>query len=204
MGIVDPYTHALDLLATYAEQSYNNLYLTGPGQITDWTGLFCARMRAHTNYHDAIKTIANKRVRGALDHAMTETIAMQVRAHLGVHRRDLTVASEMTIPQKRVKPDISVWKDGKCIAAIECKVQMGWSRGAVAKDFSAREAKLTAAGVPSENIWHVVASQCNWERDDNANWGRRWLVIGEEYTGAWRKVTLVHDLERMYAQLVTL
>ena len=68
MGIVDPYTHALDLLATYAEQSYNNLYLTGPGQITDWTGLFCSRMRAHTNYHDAIKTIANKRVRGALDH----------------------------------------------------------------------------------------------------------------------------------------
>jgi len=204
MGIVDPYTHALDLLATYAQQSYENLYLAGRGHPNDWTGLFCARMRAHTNYHDAIKVIANKRVRGALDHAMTETLAMQIKALLGVHRPDLRVASEMTIPQKRVKPDISVWKEGKCLAAIECKVQMGWSRGAVAKDFTAREAKLVAAGVPSANIWHVVASQCNWERDTTANWGHRWLVIGEEYTGAWAKVTLVHDLERMYSALVAL
>jgi len=204
MGIVDPYTHALDLLATYAEQSYDNLYLTGPGHPNDWTGLFCSRMRAHTNHHDAIKVIATKRVRAALDHAMTETIAMQVKALLGTHRRDLRVASELTIPQKKVKPDISVWKDDKCVAAIECKVQMGWSRGAVAKDFTAREVKLAAAGVPSGNIWHVVASQCNWERDGHANWGNRWLVIGEEYTGAWRKVTLIHDLERMYDTLVTL
>jgi hypothetical protein len=201
MGIVDPYTHMLDMMAVYVQQSYDNMEASPDN---DWTLLFCERMRAHTNLNDAIKGIANKRVRGSLDHAMTETLAMQMRALLSRKRPDLTVHSEKTIPRKGVKPDISVWKGEDCIAVVECKVQLGWSRGAVAKDFLAREAKLTGAGVPANNIWHVVASQCNWERDGNAKWGDRWRVVGLEYTGHWRPATVIHPLEAMYELLVRL
>ena len=201
MGIVDPYTHMLDIMAVYVQQSYDNMEACPEN---DWTLLFCERMRAHTNLNDAIKGIANKRVRGSLDHAMTETLAMQMRALLARKRPDLTVHSEKTIPLKGVKPDISVWRGEDCLAVVECKVQLGWSRGAVAKDFIAREVKLVGAGVSSANIWHVVASQCNWERDGNTKWGDRWRVVGLEYTGHWKPATVIHPLEPLYDVLVRL
>jgi hypothetical protein len=205
--IIDLYTEELLKLAEAARVSLEGME-TGHVNLlrSEWTKLFVSRMHAHTFYNDQIKGFANKRVRASLDHAMVETIAMQLKAYLRkIGRLDMVVHAEKSIPGSRCRPDVSVWIGERCVAAIECKVQLGWDRDNHEQNFTNREAALTAAGVPVGNVWHVVASQCNWVRGTTPRWGSRWLVVGEEYSGHWKPFgvgcTVIHPIDPMYVEI---
>lgn len=201
--MVDYYTRALDEMHALIDIT-NAEYQTNPPLVTQcgWTHAFVQRMYAHTRLLDHLKVAANKSVRASLDHSMVETLSMLLTSYLrGIGRNDLVVHAERTIPRKRVRPDISVWKGDACVAVVEAKVQMGWSRHNVEQSFIDREAELVAAGVPHANIWHVVASQCNWERKAHASWGSRWRVVAEQHTGAWQAPTILHPIDEIFVDI---
>ena len=202
--IIDLYTEELLTLADAARVSLEGME-TGYVDLlrSEWTALFVSRMHAHTYYNDRMKGLANKRVRASLDHAMVETIAMQLKAYLRkIGRLDMTVHAEKTIPGTGRRPDVSVWIGDRCVAVIECKVQLGWNRDNHEPHFTLRETALANAGVPVGNVWHIVASQCNWERSNNPRWGDRWRVVGEEYSGDWKLVcTVIHPIDPVYVEI---
>jgi hypothetical protein len=200
----DPYTDALlsaadSMHATF--DAYCNVLMSAANN--EWTEAFLRRMVAHDRLNRMAKMFANKRVSGALDDAMVETLAMLLRAHLHVaDRSDLSVEAERTIPKKGLRPDLSVWQSGvpAPVAIIEAKVQMGWGRGNVSETFLRREEDLVAAGVPAGNIWHVVGTQSNWSRDGNPNWGGKWRVVVE---GPWSGKRL-HPIDPIFSAIANL
>jgi hypothetical protein len=205
--INDPYTKALLELSNAAAESLAHAEADPVSVVyNEWTKLFVSRMHAHTRYNDVLKEYANKRVRGSLDHAMVETVAMQLKAYLRkIGRLDMVVHAEKTLPGTGRRPDVSVWINERCVAVIECKVQLGWNRDNHERDFATRELALTSAGVPAGNVWHIVASQCNWSRSNNPRWGDRWRVIGEEYSGHWKPFgvgcTVIHAIDPVYVEI---
>jgi hypothetical protein len=201
----DPFTDALltaaDLLYATVDAYSNGGMSTAQNE---WTEAFLRRMVAYDRLNRAVKIAAHKRVSGDLADAMVETLAMLLRCHLhGAGRTDLSVEAERTIPKKGLRPDVSVWQSGVVgapVAVIEAKVQMGWKRSNVAEGFLEREARLTDAGVPAQNIWHVVGTQSNWSRDAHMNWGSRWRVLVE---GPWHGKRL-HPLDPIFVAIANL
>jgi hypothetical protein len=201
----DPYTEALLTAANTLAATTDAYCDSGVSAAQhEWTEAFLRRMDAHDRLNRAVKMAAHKRVSGDLADAMVETLAMLLRCHLhAAGRTDLSVESERTIPRKGLRPDVSVWQSGVVaapVAVIEAKVQMGWGRSNVAEGFLEREARLTEAGVPAQNIWHVVGTQSNWSRDEHMNWGSRWRVIVE---GPWRGKRL-HPLDPVFVAIANL
>lgn len=167
----------------------------------DATRLILGRLAAYERLDTYIKTRVQKHLRGSLDHVMVETIAFFLRSYLkqnGIPHLD--VHAEKTLRSKR--PDISIWKDGKAIASIEAKVQMGWSRSTVDAGFRKREQELLARGIPLDNQFTVVATQVNWERSNAPEWGNRWHVLTEGGLSSSPKI--VHPIESTFLHISNL
>ena len=203
----DPQTHALLMLAESVKQSHGWLRsgLVQPdAQKNGWTNLLMERIAAQDAVLQAIRTCARKKVSAPLDAAMVDNIALLLTSYLHrAGRHDLIVSAERTIPRKRLRPDVSVWKadnNSVPVAVVECKVQMGWSRTDVEGQFETREKRLVGAGVPAENVWHVVGNQGNWARSrpEDAAWGTKWCVL---HAGPWSKGTHLHPIEHIFESI---
>ena len=167
----------------------------------DATRLILGRLAAYERLDTYIKTRIQKHLRGSLDHAMVETIAFFLRSYLKQNgKTHLDVHAEKTLNSKR--PDISVWKDGKAIASIEAKVQMGWGRSTVDAGFRKREQELLARGIPLDNQFTVVATQVNWERSTAPEWGNRWHVLTEG--GLSEDPRIIHPIENTFLHISNL
>ena len=205
--MIDLYTRGLNDLAahiSFSIQSAADASSRGEIDPTDgWTRLWMERLAAHTAAHIAVKRAARKSVRQSLDHAQVETTAMLLRAYLEARKSPLEVYAERMVG--RMRPDVSVWLDDQPVAAIECKTQMGWSRTRVNENFEAREGVLTGIGFPLDQIWFLVATQCNWEQPPHSQWGKRWRVVSNDPPEHWHKALTIRDgIETIFARISSL
>jgi hypothetical protein len=75
-----------------------------------------------------------------------DSVYLYLKAVLAAHQSAAVVRSEHRIKTsgRPIKPDISVWCGNACVAAIECKTQMGWRRGEWEHDFVTRQSILSS------------------------------------------------------------
>jgi Type I restriction enzyme R protein N terminus (HSDR_N). len=106
----------------------------------------------------------------------TEQLLFFIKVYLKKNNSDLIAISEKQIKPKRgaIRPDISIWKEDKVVAIIECKTQLGWNRHKWESDFNEREKKLHRE-YKNAKAYLVVLTGENWggfEEND---------LLGEKY-----------------------
>jgi len=129
----------------------------------DITKAILLRMKAYYNTQNKIKKFLNKRYLSAGSDFFVEAIAFYLKLIFDKEGVDLAVHSERQIKQRRgtIRPDISVWKNDKIVAIIECKTQLGWNRDRWEQDLKKRETKLRGE-FPNADVFLVVMTSENW------------------------------------------
>jgi len=110
----------------------------------DVTKAIILRMMTHYKTQYKVKHFLNKQLVGAASDIFVETVIYYLKLLFEQRNIDLTICSEIKLKPKTgiIRPDISIWKDDKVIAIIECKTNLGWIRKTWEKDFLRREKKL--------------------------------------------------------------
>lgn len=110
------------------------------------TSAVLKRMKAYADVQNEVKQLLNKRKAAPAAEFFAETILFFVSLYCRSLDSGLEVHSERPIKQNRgqMTPDISIWRDEKVVAIIECKTQLGWSRNTWRRDFEEREERLRA------------------------------------------------------------
>lgn len=139
-------------------------------QQRDLTNAVLLRLRSYFLTQANIKGLLNKVYAAPAADFFVETICFFLMVVLKKIDPTLSVASEKRIMPKNgsMRPDITVWRDAKVVAAIECKTQLGWNRDGWLKDFEAREKKLKKEA-PGARMFLLVMSGSNWNgfKDDH-------------------------------------
>ena len=150
----------------------------------DITKAILLRMKAYYDTQNKIKEFLNKRYLSAASDFFVEAIAFYLKLIFDKEEIDFEVHSERQIvPRRRaIRPDISVWKNDKVVAIIECKTQLGWNRDKWEEDFKKRESKLKDE-FPNAKAFLVVMTSENWSGfpDDNKKVGEQYFTL----SSAW-------------------
>lgn len=95
------------------------------------------RLKAYYNSQVKIKEFLGKRYIAAGADFFVETVHFYLKLILEKTAPNFQVFSEKSIERRRgsLRPDISIWKDNKVKAIIECKTQLGWNRHKWEEDF---------------------------------------------------------------------
>ena len=143
----------------------------------DITKAILLRMKAYYDTQNKIKEFLNKRYLSAASDFFVETIVFYLKVILDIEDIGLEVHSERQIRQKKeaIRPDISVWKNNKVVAIVECKTQLGWNRDQWEEDFKKREVKLKGE-YPNARAFLVVKTSKNWPGFPAGN-----KKVGEQY-----------------------
>lgn len=72
------------------------------------------------------KNILDRKINTTAADFFTETVMLFMKAYF--EQKGLKVVSEATLPNSRIRPDISILKDEKVIAVVELKVSDGYKR----------------------------------------------------------------------------
>lgn len=160
----DEYAQALDNLSSTLQNSYEHmksLCKTDPD--FSYTNVIANRIRAFYLMQWQTKTFLNKKVAQSGSDFFVETILFFLKLFSDVGNLNLEISSERSVQRKRksIRPDISVWRGADLLAVIECKTQLGWSRGNWKVDFEHRKLKLKEL-FPNAKMFLVVMSSCNW------------------------------------------
>jgi hypothetical protein len=160
----DEYAQALDNLSSILQDSYDKMKVickADPG--FSYTNAIANRMRAFYLMQWKSKTFLGKRVAQSGSDFFVETILFFLKLFNDVENLNLEISSERPIERKRnaKRPDISVWRGSDLLAVIECKTQLGWSRGTWKSDFEHRERELKEK-IPNIKTFLVVMSNSNW------------------------------------------
>ena len=146
----------------------------------DITKAILLRMKAYYDTQNKIKEFLNKRYLSAASDFFVEAIAFYLKLIFDKEEIDFEVHSERQIvPRRRaIRPDISVWKNDKVVAIIECKTQLGWNRDKWEEDFKKRESKLKDE-FPNAKAFLVVMTSENWSGfpDDNKKVGEQYFTL---------------------------
>ena len=146
----------------------------------DITKAILLRMKAYYDVQDKIKKFLNKRYLSPASDFFVETIVFYLKVIFDIEDIGLEVHSERQIRQKKgtIRPDISVWKNNKVVAIVECKTQLGWNRDKWEEDFKKRESKLKKE-FPNANAFLVVMTSKNWSGfpDDNKKVGEQYFTL---------------------------
>ncbi|GAI25624.1 unnamed protein product, partial [marine sediment metagenome] len=150
----------------------------------DITKAILLRMKAYYDTQNKIKEFLNKRYMTAASDFFVEAIAFYLKLIFNKEGIDFEVHSERQIVPRRgaIRPDISVWKNDKVVAIIECKTQLGWNRDKWEEDFKKRESKLKVE-FPNAKAFLVVLTSVNWAGFPDSN-----KKVGEQYftlSSAW-------------------
>lgn len=143
----------------------------------DITKAILLRMKAYYDFQGKIKKFLNKRYLSAASDFFVETIVFYLKVIFDMEDIGLEVHSERKIRQKKrtIRPDISVWKNNKVVAIVECKTQLGWNRDKWEEDFKNRESKLKDE-FPNAKAFLVVMTSKNWSGFPTDN-----KKVGEQY-----------------------
>lgn len=150
----------------------------------DITKAILLRMKAYYDTQNKIKELLNKRYLSAASDFFVEAITFYLKLIFEKERIDFEVHSERQIVPRRgaIRPDISVWKNDKVVAIIECKTQLGWDRYKWEEDFKKRESKLKDE-FPNATAFLVVMTSVNWSGfpDDNKNVGEQYFTLSNTW-----------------------
>jgi len=152
----------------------------------DITKAILLRMKAYYDVQNKIKEFLNKRYLSAASDFFVETIVFYLKIILEIEDIGLEVHSERQIRQKKgaIRPDISVWKNNKVVAIVECKTQLGWNRNKWEEDFKKRETKLKYE-FPNAKAFLVVMTLKNWPGfpDNNKKVGKQYFTLSSAWPG---------------------
>lgn len=150
----------------------------------DITKAILLRMKAYYDTQNKIKEFLNKRYLSAASDFFVEAIAFYLKLIFDKEGIDFEVHSERQIVPRRgaIRPDISVWKNDKIVAIIECKTQLGWNRDKWEEDFKKRESKLKDE-FPNAKAFLVVMTSENWSGfpDDNKKVGEQYFTLSSTW-----------------------
>ena len=160
----DEYAQALDNLSITLKDSYKQmktLCKTDPD--FSYTNTIANRMRVFYLMQWKTKVFLGKRIAQSGSDFFVETILFFLKLFNDVENPNLEISSERSVQRKRnsKRPDISVWRGSDLCAVLECKTQLGWSRGNWRADFESRELTLKEI-FPDVKMFLFVMSSCNW------------------------------------------
>lgn len=160
-----PYREAMVGLPHVLEASYDRLMSQGPLPLdgTSVTRAVLLRMSAFYEMQKGIDKLIDKRVKTAAADFFVEAVAFFLRAALESCHADAQVSVERKLRPKphSIRPDISVWRGDNCLACIECKTQLGWTRDRWEVDFLERERRLIEEFAGS-SAFLLVLTDLNW------------------------------------------
>jgi len=175
----------------------------------DITKAILLRMKAYYDTQNKIKEFLNKRYLSAASDFFVEAIAFYLKLIFDKEEICFEVHSERQIvPRRRaIRPDISVWKNDKVVAIIECKTQLGWNRDKWEEDFKKRESKLKDE-FPNAKAFLVVMTSENWSGfpDDNKKVGEQYFTL----SSTWPKNisedkidnVIINPIENLFEKIV--
>lgn len=146
---------------------------------TDLTTAVLLRVKAFYVSQDEIKNGLCKVYAASAADFFVETVCFYLKVVLGRVDSSLSVASEKSVARRRgaLRPDISVWRGEKLIAAIECKTQLGWNRDGWIRDFEKRQAILIDVS-PDAKLFLLVMTGINWPGyGDDARVGQQFFLL---------------------------
>ena len=155
---------------------------------SDITKAILFRMKTYYEVSDKITKFLNKRSVSPGPDFFVETVVFYLKLFFEKRKKSIEVHSERKLKSEMgaMKPDISIWKDGKVIAIIECKTNLGWNRKNWKKDFLKREKDLKKY-FPKAKAFLLVLSSINWsgfsEKDNRV--GKQFFALSSE---ALRKI----------------
>jgi len=175
----------------------------------DITKAILLRMKAYYDTQNKIKEFLNKRYLSAASDFFVEAIAFYLKVIFDIKDVGLEVHSERQIRSKRgaIRPDISIWKNDKVVAIIECKTQLGWNRDKWEEDFKKRESKLKDE-FPNAKAFLVVMTSENWSgfTDDDKKVGEQYFTL----SSTWPKNisedkidnVIINPIENLFKKIV--
>ncbi len=130
---------------------------------TDITEAVLLRLKSFFYAQEKIKRELQKGYAASAADFFVETVCFFLKVAFEQLNPSLDIASEKAIISRRgaLRPDISVWRDNKIVAAIECKTQLGWNRSKWQPDFESRERKLHQQH-KNAKLFLLVMTGSNW------------------------------------------
>lgn len=172
------YSRALQKLSAKLEKTLRKISKLGKLPLNGKTisAAIMLRMRGYYLSQHSVKRLLEKRYIGAASDVFVETVLFYLQALNSSHKLGLEVCSEKQVKPKRnaLRPDISLWKNGKVIAMIECKTQLGWNRHGWESDYLKRK-KALRKDFPNAKSFLLVMTGSNW-----GGFGRT-RKLGKEY-----------------------
>jgi len=167
------------------------------------------RLKAYYQTQNKIKEFLNKRYLPAASDFFVEAVIFYLKLLMDTQNINLEVHSEKQIKQKRrsLRPDISIWKDNKVVAAIECKTQLGWNRHEWESDFKKRELKLKQ-DFPKAKLFLLVMTSVNWSGfpKTNKNVGKQYFTLSNkwpiEINENNMKEVIINPVEGLFKQII--
>jgi len=136
-----------------------------------------------------------------------ETVCFFLKIVLEKLEPSLSVSSERNIVRRQgsMRPDISIWRNDKVVAAIECKTQLGWNRDGWLHDFEDREKRLTEA-FPDARLFLLVMTGRNWPGFGNdIRVGKQFFVLLNDIwpnTFDASSTVVVHMIEGLFCEIL--
>ncbi|TAM51083.1 MAG: hypothetical protein EPN61_01575 [Burkholderiaceae bacterium] len=177
---------------------------------TDLTLAVLLRLKSFQLTQQRIKNELNKIYAAPAADFFVETVCFFLKVVLERLDSSLTVASERNIVKRQgsMRPDISVWRGDKVVAAIECKTQLGWNRGGWLSEFEDREARLLADH-PLARLFLVVMTGQNWQGfGDDKRIRKQFFVllndIGlDKFEESGEADNIVHAIEGLFREVLS-
>ncbi len=131
----------------------------GESRAHAYTEAVALRMQAWYHGQRQVQAFLPKDLAAPASDAFVEAVTFFLKVWLCHAAPDLSVAAERKA--NRYRPDVSVFRDGKLLAVVECKTNLGRSRQQWKEDFSQRELEL--GSLPSApKVFLLVLTARNW------------------------------------------
>lgn len=166
----DEFANLLDDYPLVLQRSYENFKSNKLSfDRFDYSKLIANRVRAYYQAQDRAKKYLGKGKAQSGSDFFVETVLFALKLFIEVEGLDLEVSSERALMRQRksIFPDISLWRGGTCICAIECKTQLGYQRYSWLSQFESRESKLHAV-YPDAKMFLLIMTACNWSGFDKS------------------------------------
>jgi len=167
------------------------------------------RLKTYYETQDEIIAFLNKRSVSPASDFFVETVAFYLKLLLEQRNKKLVVKSEVRFNTKNgyIKPDISIWKDDKVVAIIECKTNLGFRRNKWESDFKSRKKELKTA-FPKAKAFLLVLSSKNWsgfDEDDNKV-GKQYFALSNTSLRKIKDTSLDevvgNRIEKLFGQII--
>jgi hypothetical protein len=136
------------------------------------------RLKSYYQYQNQLKTLLDKVYAAPASDFFVETVLFYLKVCLQVYRSNLQAQSERQIKGRGTpRPDISIWKKDRLVAAIECKTQLGWNRHGWREDFRRREENIRKIFPEAECYLFVMTTE-NWPGfGESTDVGRKFFCL---------------------------